>query len=296
MKHKILITGSEGFIGKRLKHLLKSKGHYVDGVDKLKGQDLSNWQEVRALDDNYDYVYHLAAFNGTKWFYDKPVSVIRDNFYPTEHILKKYSGKCKKIIFAGTCESYVGSTDFFSYPIPTDEEVPLSIADPKNVRWSYGASKLLNEVMVWSYSKEYNQNCSIVRYHNIYGPGQVDHFIPDFITRVINDRFELFGHENTRSFMYIDDACEATIKIGESEEKNQTYHVGSGEETKIIDVAEKILKIMGKADRKIQLNKAPLGSVNRRCPNVKKMKDLMGQNYRYTNLEEGLKLTIGYDK
>lgn len=296
MKTKILITGSEGFIGKRLKALLESRGHHVDGVDKKTGQDLSKWEVVRNLSDDYDYVYHLAAFNGTKWFYEKPVSVIKDNFYPTDHILKKYSGKCKKIIFAGTCESYVGSTDFFSYPIPTDEQVPLSIEDPKNLRWSYGASKLLNEVMVWSYSKEYNQNCSIIRYHNIYGPGQIDHFIPDFIDRVKNNRFELYGYENTRSFMYIDDACEATIKIAESEEINQLYHVGSGEEISIEEVARKILYLMGQDQKEIQLYEAPVGSVNRRCPNVEKMKALLGKNFEYTNLDKGLKLILENDK
>lgn len=291
MKYKILVTGSEGFLGKHLVNKLEKLGHQVVGLDKKLGADLSKWDSVSELDENFDYVYHLAAYNGTKWFYERPVEVIRDNFFPTEYIFKKFSGKVKKIVFAGTCESYVGSTEFFNYPIPTDENVPLSIVDPKNVRWSYGASKLLNEVMVWAYAKQYNQNFAIIRFHNIYGPGQVDHFIPDFIERALAGKYELNGYNNTRSFMYVDDAIEATIKTCFSDEANVTIHIGNDEEVTIKHVAEIILKLLKVSHSNLVLKPAPEGSAIRRCPNTSKMKELMNK-HSFIPLERGLELTL----
>lgn len=291
MKHKILVTGSEGFIGKHLVKKLEDLGHHVVGLDKKLGFDLSEWDKVSQLQEDYDYIYHLAAFNGTKWFYERPVEVIRDNFFPTEYIFRKFSGKVKKIVFAGTCESYVGSTEFFNYPIPTDENVPLSIVDPKNVRWSYGASKLLNEVMAWSYAKQFKQNFAIIRYHNIYGPGQIDHFIPDFIDRAIAGKFELNGYNNTRSFMYVDDAIEATIRVCLCDDQNLTIHIGNDEEVTIKYVAELILQLLELSNSRLELQLAPEGSALRRCPDIKKMKELMN-DYSFIKLRKGLELTI----
>ena len=291
MSKRVLITGSDGFIGSHLMDLLKSQGYDVTGVDRKNGHDLNDWEVVNNLDDDFDYVYHLAAFNGTKWFYDRPVDVIRDNFYPTENIFRKYSGKVKKIVFAGTCESYVGSTEHFNYPIPTDEGVPLCIDNPRNLRWSYGGSKLLNELMVWAYSSQYNQDFAIIRYHNIYGPGQVDHFIPEFVHRVNNGDYNLYGSNNTRSFMYIADACEITRRICESDVVNLLVHVGSGIEVSIKDVAEAICLLKGIDPQLIVHNDAPEGSAQRRCPDVKLMNEIVGE-LEITSMIDGLSRTI----
>ena len=83
---KILITGSEGFIGKHLVKKLKEEGHEVIGVDLVLGQDLKSKEFVNSLDNNFDIIFHFAAYNGTKWFYEKPVQVIRDNVIATENI------------------------------------------------------------------------------------------------------------------------------------------------------------------------------------------------------------------
>lgn len=289
---KILVTGSDGFIGKKIVESYKKEGHQVLGLDIKSGFDLKDKDLVNSLDEDFDFVYHLAAYNGTKWFYEDPINVIRDNIFPTENILKKFSGKVKKIIFSGTCESYAGSTDYFNYQIPTDEKVPLTIVDPKNLRWSYGGSKLLNEIMIWSYSKEYNQTMTILRYHNVYGPGQKDHFIPDFIERAKKNDFKLFGYLNTRSFIYLDDAIDITKKIIISNaSNNKTINIGNENEVSIEIVAKKIMSIMN-IDKELILKDAPEGSVSRRCPDCSLQKKILKKNYSFTTLEEGLKKII----
>jgi nucleoside-diphosphate-sugar epimerase len=290
---KILITGSVGFIGKHLEKKLKDRGHDVVGVDLIHGQDLKSKEFVNSLDNNFDIIFHFAAYNGTKWFYEKPVQVIRDNVIATENILSKYSGKVEKIIFAGSCESYAGSVDYFNYNVPTDEKVPLAIIDPKNLRWSYGGSKLLNELMIWAYSKEYNQNMLVIRYHNVYGPGQKDHFIPEFIDRAQNNQFQLYGYKNTRSFIYIDDAVNITEQISfNTNSDNLTVNIGTNHEIQIIDAAKTILEVMRKDNNLINLNESPRGSVTRRCPDISVQNSFIGNEYKFINFKEGITKTI----
>ena len=270
---KILVTGSSGFIGQHLYHYLQSCGYTVIAADIKDGIDLTQEQVVKNLPD-VDVVIHLAAYNGTKHFYDKPFDVIRNSILPTQYLLERYSGKVKRFIFAGTCESYAGAVDLFDWPVPTDETVPLVVSDVKNPRWSYGGSKIVNELQVIAAHEQLGQEYTIIRYHNVFGPNQVDHFIPEFIDRAKNGDYVLRGYLNTRSFMYIEDALEATRLIIESDKiKNQIINVGNDKEIKILDVANIILDLM-KIKSPLILYPEPLGSVKRRCPDIKKLRSL----------------------
>lgn len=94
---KILVTGSSGFIGQHLYHYLQSCGYTVIAADIKDGIDLTQEQVVKNLPD-VDVVIHLAAYNGTKHFYDKPFDVIRNSILPTQYLLERYSGKVKRFI------------------------------------------------------------------------------------------------------------------------------------------------------------------------------------------------------
>lgn len=239
---KILVTGSSGFIGQHLLTKLENQGYNVTPADLKIGIDLSDKSVVEQLPD-VDYVIHLAAYNGTKHFYEKPFDVIRHSILPTQYLLERYAGKVQKFLFAGTCESYAGAIDMFDYPVPTDEKVPLIVSDITNPRWSYGGSKIVNELQVLAAHHQYQQSFVIMRYHNVYGPHQVDHFIPEFIDRALTNNFKLFGHSNTRSFMYIDDAVDATLKILNSVE-DEIINIGTQDEISIHNLAKIILEEM----------------------------------------------------
>ena len=294
---KFFVTGSAGFIGRHLvKKLLAEESNLIYSADRreldIKHQRLNH--EVCDLKQKYDFpdvdvVIHLAAHNGTKFFYEKPHEVIKDNLLPTmnlvDHFMKK---KLKCFVYAGSPESIAGATDFFGMPLPTKESYPFVFHGLQNKRWSYGSSKSLSEQYVAYSGLEHK----IIRYHNVYGPGQHDHFIPDFISKVKNGKPELVGYENTRSFMYINDAVEATIKILKSNKvKNEVINLGIDEEMKILVVAKMICKLMKVSDKDIVLKDHPMGSVLRRCPDISKLRDIVGFSPRYT-LEQGLRETI----
>lgn len=287
---KILVTGSSGFIGQHLVPVLEAQGHAVVKADRTNGCDLTVKENVDALPD-VDIVVHLAAHNGTKHFYQRPFDVVRDGVLPTQYLLDRYAGQVKRFVFTGTCESYAGATDLFNYPVPTDERVPLVIGDVTNPRWSYGGSKIVNEIQVVAAHEQLGQEYAMIRYHNVYGPGQRDHFIPEFYERALTGDFTLKGWENTRSFMYISDAIEATMRvIFEPAFANEIVNIGVDDEISIRDLAERILCEAGIIGDLV-LEDAPPGSVKRRCADVGKFNRLT--NFApEVDLQHGIRLTL----
>ena len=287
---KILVTGSSGFIGQHLVPALEAQGHTVVRADRTQGCDLTVKANVDLLPD-VDIVVHLAAHNGTKHFYNRPLDVVRDSVLPTQYLLDRYAGKVSRFVFTGTCESYAGAVDNYDYPVPTDERVPLMIADVTNPRWSYGGSKILNEIQCVAAHAQLGQEYSIIRYHNVYGPGQVDHFIPEFYERALTGDLTLNGWENTRSFMYVSDAIEATCRvIFEQNFANQIVNIGVDDEISIKELAEKILAVAA-IPGTLVLKDAPVGSVKRRCGDISKFHSLTEFKAQVT-LEQGIKLTL----
>ena len=224
--------------------------------------------------------------------------VIMDNIQSTLFLLKyyrqKYSSREDKplFVYAGTPECATGAVENFGYPIPTDEACPLVVPDPLNTRWSYAGSKGLGEQATI---------CSglpwiIFRPNNIYGPRQQNHFVPEFIHRAIVGDYNLYGWENTRSWLYINDCIDALVKLIHTKEaKGKIVNIGSNDERKVIILAEIILDHLGIDKSLIVKNNAPLGSANRRMPDISKLKRLTGWSPKIS-LFDGLKLTVDYEK
>jgi nucleoside-diphosphate-sugar epimerase len=287
---KILVTGSAGFIGKHYVKFLRSRAHEVVEADRKIGLDLTNWTIIKNLPD-VDAVIHLAAYNGTKNFYDFPYDVIRDNVLPTQYLLDRYSGKLELFVHAGTCESYAGGVSLGITSVPTPEDVAMVIDDIYNPRWSYGGSKLLNELQVISAYRQHQQNFQIIRFHNVYGPGQVEHFIPELVQRLRAGNGQVYGSDESRSFCYIDDALDAAYQLMcEPNAQNQVFNVGTEQETLISDIANRIKYILN-IPVELEPVSGRLGSVKRRCPDITKMKNAINWIPK-TTLTQGLQLTI----
>jgi nucleoside-diphosphate-sugar epimerase len=318
---KILITGGTGFVGYHLaKKLVQSKENRVFIVDnlfrseldqdlkellkkpniKLLKADLTNRDSWNSLGSGYDHVYHLASINGTRLFYEIPFEVlsigITTSFYAIKWFRTLNSNPNAKILYTSSNEAYAGALEAFGQlPIPTPEDVPLVISDPYNPRWSYAGQKLIGELLFIHGSKAHNFRMSIVRPHNFYGPREgYEHVIPEIIERVKvgTDPFPIFGAEDTRSFCYIDDAVDALIAVMESEKTDGgTYHIGTNEETPVIDVIHKIFKIMDWHPKKLDIKNSPSGSVKRRLPHVSKIKKHTGWEAKIS-LDDGLKKMV----
>jgi len=314
MKTRILVTGSSGFIGYYLcLALLKLENTFVYGADNFSRYKPDNAYKKLSEDQNFqhlnldltvmedvstipdvDYVFHLAALNGTKNFYEKPTEVIRSGIIPTLNLIERYrNSSLKRFIFSGTSESYAGAVDLFNYKVPTPEEVPLVISDVRNSRWSYAGAKTLSEIAVASAAQTYGFGYSIVRFHNVYGPRMGDsHVIPEIISRAKNNDFRLFGGDNKRSFVFIDDAIDAIILVAFNESAGgEIYNIGTEEMLNMESLALLIYELMGIRATPINLP-APKGSVAKRCPDTRKIRKI---GYRpNVSLKKGLSLTIAY--
>jgi nucleoside-diphosphate-sugar epimerase len=188
-------------------------------------------------------------------------------------------------VFASTCEIFNGAVDAGYWPVPTNEQVPIMFDDITNPRWSYSIPKALGENLV--------ANCGtpwlIIRYFNIYGPNQKDHFISEFVNRVVAGEYYIKG-DDTRSFCYIDDAVAMTHDLVKYH-SGHIVNVGNQEEIKISAVAKTIMNIIGVDPNRLEILPSPSGSVKRRCPDTTLVKRLTGFD-QYTPLEIGLRKTI----
>ncbi len=318
----ILITGGAGFIGFHLaRHLLNNPENQIVLVDNLqRGKmdddftellknervkfiqaDLTQQEFYKTLDVDFDHVYHLAAINGTKLFYQMPQEVLRINTLTLVYILEWIRGlnKKPKLCFTSSNEAYAGAlASFGQLPIPTPENVPLVISDPYNARWSYASTKLVGELFVIHYAKTYNFPAVIARPHNFYGPrAGYDHVIPEFIERISKkvDPFPVFGSDDTRTFCYIADAVKAMQMLMDSKNTDnqpiETVHIGATDEILMIDLLKKLFEITGWTPKNIDIKFSPEGSVKRRLADISKIKALVGWQPE-TSLENGLKKTL----
>ena len=267
---KIIVTGGLGHIGsyliRKLPEVFRSSEIII--IDNL-------------MTNRFCSLFNLPEI-GNYSFYQ--MDVIKDNIVSTINLLDKYIDDNIQFIYSGTPEATAGATEL-GQPLPTTEESPLVVTDPTNLRWSYAGSKALGEQAVISSGL----NWKIIRYNNVYGPRQKDHFIPEFINRLENGKAELFGHANTRTFLHINDAVDATIAVLQSDTcKKEIVNIGGPIETTIKEVAEKICTVMNIDASDMTLHDAPEGSAMRRWPSIDKIKKLTGW-YPKISLEEGLR-------
>lgn len=280
---KILLTGHKGFIGSHYYDYVKDS-HDVTAYDLVNEQDLCKTEIVDQMPQG-DVVVHMAATNGTRLFYETPTQVAFNNTLPTFNLIKKYQNTNTKFVFTSTCEIFNGAIDKGIYGVPTDENVPIHFEDIINPRWSYSIPKALGENLVANAGLEY----LIIRYFNVYGPRQKDHFISEFVERVAKGEYFIKG-DDTRSFCYIDDAVKLTHELVKNT-SNEIVNVGREEESQISDVAKCIMDIMGVDPTKLEILPGLKGSAKRRCPDTKKLLSIT-EPFEYTSLREGLKLTV----
>lgn len=289
----MLVTGCGGFIGKYLtQRLLQNASFLVYGVDrqeKLEAMktsvflpilasdrffplsiDLTKNNECQALPD-VDFVYHLAAINGTSLFYKIPWDVFYNSSASTLNLIDRYksSKHLKRFVYTSTSEVYASLVDGNPKLCPTAESVNVGFKDVTNSRWSYGGAKLAGEIALLAAGEQFGIPHSIIRFHNVYGPDMgLDHVIPDFISRGRQGVFELYGSENQRSFIYITDAVNATLRIAESGAAlNEIIHVGTMEMISMKSLACKIMTLANWSGEVIEFP-APVGSTLTRCPDT----------------------------
>jgi nucleoside-diphosphate-sugar epimerase len=294
---RILVTGGSGFIGSALvKALLKdgctvrvlddnSRGsprRLVDVRDELEFLcgDIRDAATVQRAVRGVDEVHHLAYVNGTELFYTRPELVLDVGIKGMINVIDACrAAEVRNLILASSSEVYQ------SPPIiPTDESAPLIVPDPHNPRLSYGAGKIISEVMAMNYGRKLFERVLVFRPHNIYGPDMgFEHVIPQLALRVKTaiaqhpfDRvpFEIQGNgRQTRSFCHVDDLVRGVMIMRDRGEHLGIYHVGTREEVTIADLARRIAKHAGR-ELDLVSTSAPAGGPERRCPDITKLAKL----------------------
>ncbi|WP_435186670.1 NAD-dependent epimerase/dehydratase family protein [Halobellus sp. EA9] len=306
---KALVTGGAGFVGSHLTKELVASGNEVtvfDNVDRgnrdrldpvldkitfVEG-DIRSEGKLKDASDNPDVIFHLAAINGTKHFYDRPMDVLDVNLAGTRNIVNLANEQnVDRVLFTSSSEVYGFPREF-----PTPEEHPLQIMDSENPRYSYAGGKIVGEQYVIHGATEDGYDYTIVRPHNLYGPEMgYDHVIPEFIERILNDeKFTVYGDgTQTRSFCYISDAINAiTTSVTRTEGANEIYNIGTQDEITINELAKHLFDI-AEVNPKIEHieSKELSGSPKRRQPDISNAKG--GLDYDpQVSLSSGLERTF----
>lgn len=312
--NRILILGGAGFIGFNLaKALARKPGNRVTVADNFYSHkrdskfdkeidqlginlieaDFTDMKSFEKLDSSYDHFYMLASVVGVSITLEEPHEIIRINTALINNSINWLSTvDIANVIFTSTSECYSGTTDYFNYPIPTDESVPLSIVDVKHPRFTYAITKMLGESGFIHACNSLGIKVSIIRYNNIIGPRMgFKHVVPNLVKRFMakENPFVIYGPDQTRSFCYVDDAVLATISVMEDSSitRNEIYHVGSDNEVTIRELVEKTAAHFNYNGPFLDGPPFP-GSVDRRCPDISKLK-------KDLNFSVGVSLDVALD-
>jgi UDP-glucose 4-epimerase len=255
-----LITGGAGFIGSHLAERLLNAGYTVTIIDNLSTGQLKNlaaieehpcfhaaYEDIRnvvvmdRLVSECDVIFHLAAAVGVHRIIQEPIETIETNIGGTEVVLKTARRYRKKVLIASTSEVYGKGARF---PFAEDDD---SVLGPTiRNRWSYAASKMIDEFYALAYHKEVDLPVVILRLFNTVGPrqrGQYGMVLPRFVRwALLNEPIQVYGDgQQTRCFCNVHDVVGAIHELAETPKAvGEVFNIGSGEEISIQQLAERV--------------------------------------------------------
>jgi UDP-glucose 4-epimerase len=260
-----LITGGAGFIGSHLTEKLLNAGQTVTIIDNLStGQfeniaplqgrpnfryaieDIRNIHVMDRLVSECDVIYHLAAAVGVEKIIREPIETIEVNIGGTEVLLKTARRYRKKVLIASTSEVYGKGVR-----IPFHEDDDRLLGPTTRSRWSYAASKAIDEFLALAYHKEVGLPVVIVRLFNTVGPrqtGQYGMVLPRFVQRAIeNQPILVYGDgEQQRCFCNVRDVVSAIHQLAEHPAAvGHVFNIGSNEEVTIMELARRVRERAG---------------------------------------------------
>ena len=311
---QILVTGGSGFIGSHLTELLLARGHFVTIVDDLStgrqsnlaairnhpslsilNQDLANPDLIRDLCSHVEVVYHLAAAVGVALIAKNPIESIHRNIYPTQLLLdalclQRSQGRNVPMFFASTSEVYGKNPK-----LVWNEEDDLVFGATTKPRWSYGASKAIDEFLALACSRQYQLPIVIGRFFNVVGPRQTGTYgmvLPRFVEAAIQGR-PIVVHDDGRQercFAHVADVVDAVIKLTESPEAyGRVFNIGSDQTISILDLAKKVRDMV---NPKVEITfqsysdayDMDFEDIRRRVPDLSRIRNSIAYNPKH-NLE-----------
>lgn len=310
-----LITGGAGFVGSHLTEAALAKGHSVIVLDNLSSGSVDNLAHLRSnpklefypestsnqsvlaeLVDRAHIVFHLAATVGVFNIIESPVDTIVNNIGGTESVLKMAAKKRKKVVITSTSEVYGKSVSF-----PFREQDDCVLGPSEKSRWSYAASKLVDEFLALAYWREYKVPTVVARLFNTIGPRQVGHYgmvVPRFLKQALEGRnLTVYGTgQQSRCFTYVSDVVEWLLRLAFTDAAvGEVVNLGNPEETTIENLARRVIEITG---AHVGIDYIPYSQayeqgfedMERRIPDITKAKALTGYA-PLVGLDQALRLT-----
>lgn len=318
---RTLITGGAGFIGSHLAEACLDKGDEVYIIDDLSTGSLDNIRHLSGdgrLSDRFfvhvdtifnreklldlvgtcDVVYHLAAAVGVRYIIENTLESIRTNIQGTEEVLSMCNRFKKKVLVASTSEVY--GKHMHAPLVETDN---IIYGPSSKFRWSYAASKLMDEFTALAYHRSHGLKVVIARLFNTVGPRQTGAYgmvIPRLTGQALaGEPLTVYGDgTQTRTFTYVKDVVGALIGLMETPEaEGEVFNIGGTEEISILDLAKRIIAAAGSSSsiELIPYEKAferDFEDMQRRVPSIEKINNAIGFAPR-TDLDEILNQVIG---
>jgi len=321
---KVLITGGAGFIGSHLAEFCLRRGDEVYIIDNLSTGSLSNIRHLQTdnrfkqrllvftdsilnfdlmfeLVSTCDIVFHLAAAVGVKFILDNPLESIRINIQGTEIVLNLCAKLKKRILLTSSSEVYGKHTH-----APLIETDNIIYGPSSKFRWSYAASKLMDEFTALAYYRTKALEVIVVRLFNTVGPRQTGAYgmvIPRLVSQAIAGQpLTVYGDgRQSRTFTYVIDVVEALTALMDTETAfGEVFNVGGTDEITIGMLAERIIEKTGSQSsiQMIPYDQAfgkDFEDMQRRVPGIEKIKRLIGFEPR-TDLDTILTRVIEFTR
>jgi UDP-glucose 4-epimerase len=263
--------------------------------------DVRNFKLLLELDSQIDAVIHLAAYKIPR--YGNALETLDVNVKGIENVLRISQKVRCRVLFASTSDVYGKNPN-----LPYSESSDFYMGSPQIQRWSYAISKILGEHLCFIYSKEHDVPMTILRYFGSYGPrqnltwwGGPQSIFIDCALR--NKAIPIHGDGlQTRSFTYIQDTIEGTLRALEREEAiGKVFNIGNFEEMTILELGRKIWRFIRGSGTPL-LEFVPYRQfpgryedVRRRVPDIYLAKEVLGFSPR-TSIDDGLIPTIEWQR
>lgn len=317
---RVLITGGAGFIGSYLAEAYLTRGDEVYVIDDLSTGSLANIQPFirnplfHFVNDTIlnretmleligicDVVAHLAAAVGVKLIIDEPLKSIHTNIVGTEIVLELANKFRKKTFLASTSEVYGRNSQ-----VPLRETDIRIYGSTHLARWSYAATKAMDEFLALAYYKTKQLPVIIARFFNTVGPRQTGRYgmvIPRFVGQALrNDPITVYGDgKQTRNFTYVEDVVRGVVSlIDEPRAVGEIFNIGGNDEISMNDLAARIKSITGSSSviQHVPYDEAyqeGFEDMERRVPDISKITNLIG--YKNThNLDSILTKVVEYER
>ncbi|MFB3146015.1 MAG: NAD-dependent epimerase/dehydratase family protein [Nitrospirales bacterium] len=283
---KVIVTGASGFIGLNMVRVLSDLGAEIMVIDRIQPaerlpQVQFEWADLRHLDKVYeaDYLIHLAAITNAGFAERYQLDTFEVNVLGTVNLLNHVKIN-KRILFPSTALTYKASDT----PISEEAETDLSSV--------YALSKNVGEQVVKFHSQRMGVPHTIVRFFNIYGPGQLPMYIvPQVLTQIRDHhRIEIRNGTIMRDLLFVEDCIDAVLKLSVTDPaEDEVFNIGSGHIVSISDVARSAVEASGYDDVEItDLEEFIEYSPTAIMADIDKVQSTIDW-YPRTNLKDGLK-------